>query len=160
MDFNPDTDYHADIATYRRTRQALLEGPECKHKAWMISNLDYAIEWLETGRRPGNKRGVERLAAYQRDIPIDVMDKYAAPTPKVSLITDDDYAKVEFVLCMLSDQERECYELHIGQNYSMEDVAELLNISKSSVQTYLKRASNKVKAYRNRPIQKLLDIVV
>lgn len=160
MDFNPITDYTADIATYRRTRERLCTARRDPKVEAMIRDVDYVLEWLETGRRPGNKRGIERLAAYQRDIPIDLMDKYATPPPHISLITDDDYAKVEFVLCMLSDQERECYELHVGQNYSMEDVAELLNISKGTVQTYLKRATNKLKAYRNRPIQKLLDIVV
>ena len=30
----------------------------------MISDLEYAIEWMKKGRRPGLKRGIERRAAY------------------------------------------------------------------------------------------------
>jgi hypothetical protein len=33
----------------------------------MISDTNFAIEWLGSGRRPGNSRGIERLAAYQRE---------------------------------------------------------------------------------------------
>lgn len=32
----------------------------------MNSDVNFAIEWTHTGRRPGNKRGVERRAAYLR----------------------------------------------------------------------------------------------
>jgi len=37
----------------------------------MISSCSYVIEWLETGRRPGNRRGIERRAGYQREVPTD-----------------------------------------------------------------------------------------
>lgn len=37
----------------------------------MISDVEYVIEWLETGRRPESKRGIERRAAYQREKLID-----------------------------------------------------------------------------------------
>lgn len=33
----------------------------------MVSDCEFAIEWLSTGRRPGNKRGIERRAGYERD---------------------------------------------------------------------------------------------
>ncbi|MCQ6512965.1 hypothetical protein NPN18_24675, partial [Vibrio parahaemolyticus] len=39
----------------------------------MISDLEFAIEWMETGRRPGNRRGIERIAAYQREKPFDLL---------------------------------------------------------------------------------------
>lgn len=37
----------------------------------MISGMEYIIEWLDTGKRPGNKRGIERRATYQRERPMD-----------------------------------------------------------------------------------------
>ncbi|KRE56574.1 hypothetical protein [Paenibacillus sp. Soil750] len=33
----------------------------------MIADCDWTIEWLESGRWPGNKRGIERRATYQRE---------------------------------------------------------------------------------------------
>jgi len=36
-----------------------------------ISNLQYSIEWLSTGRRPGATRGIENRAAYEREIPFE-----------------------------------------------------------------------------------------
>jgi positive control factor len=46
--------------------------------AGMISDLEFAIEWLETSRMPGNRRGIERRAAYQREKPFDplLMQKF------------------------------------------------------------------------------------
>ncbi|MDR6880357.1 hypothetical protein [Bacillus sp. 3255] len=29
----------------------------------MVSDCEWTIEWLETGRQPGNKRGIERRSA-------------------------------------------------------------------------------------------------
>ena len=67
---------HADIETYRITKLSLheflptiIEERHAAHVRAMIRDCDYILEWMETGRRPGNKRGVERLAAYQREIP-------------------------------------------------------------------------------------------
>ncbi|WP_141536513.1 hypothetical protein [Bacillus cereus] len=33
----------------------------------MISDLEFTLEWLRTGIRRGNRRGIERRAAYQRE---------------------------------------------------------------------------------------------
>lgn len=40
---------------------------EIKTLGEMILDTEYRLEWLDTGRRPGNKRGIERRAAYQRE---------------------------------------------------------------------------------------------
>lgn len=160
MDFDPILDYTADIATYRRTRERLIEVTECKHKAWMISNLDYAIEWLETGRRPGNKRGIERYAAYQREIPTDIVQRFMNPAPKLELdYTDEQRLQAEFIVSIMSERERQCYEMHYIGLYSLDDIALELDMAKGTVQTYIKRANAKVKEYRKRYIP-LLDIVV
>lgn len=37
----------------------------------MASDLQYALEWLKTAKWPGNRRGVERRAAYQCMLPVD-----------------------------------------------------------------------------------------
>ena len=152
---------HADIASYKHTRQELANGPECKHKAWMIANLDYAIEWLETGRRPGNKRGVERLAAYQREIPTDVIERYMQPTPPLEVgYTEQEWNHAEFILSMLTDRERECFEMYVVGQSSYREIGELLGINHKTVEENVKRAQNKIKSYKTKPVPILLDIVV
>lgn len=44
----------------------------------MISDITYSLEWMKKARRPGNRRGVERLAAYQRERACDplLMQRY------------------------------------------------------------------------------------
>jgi RNA polymerase sigma-70 factor (ECF subfamily) len=157
---NEDYD-KADISSYKHTRQELVEGPECKYKAWMVSNLDYAIEWLETGRRPGNKRGVERLAAYQREIPTDVIEKYMQPTPPLEVgYTEQEWNHAEFILSMLTDRERECFEMYVVGQSSYREIGELLGINHKTVEENVKRAQNKIKSYKTKPVPILLDIVV
>ncbi|MNP84003.1 positive control sigma-like factor [compost metagenome] len=38
---------------------------------WNESDCEFVIEWLNSGRRPGNKRGIERRAGYEREILLD-----------------------------------------------------------------------------------------
>lgn len=42
-----------------------------------------------------------------------------------------------------TDRERDCFLLYAAENKSMGEVAEALDISKASVQTYIKRAKEK-----------------
>ncbi|TXK82615.1 sigma factor-like helix-turn-helix DNA-binding protein [Paenibacillus sp. N3.4] len=114
----------------------------------MISDVDFAIEWMHTGRRPGNKRGIERRSAYQREKLMDPirMQAYAqqnhAGSP--SNLTDGQRNQLEMALSRLSERERECYVMAHGHCHSMSDIAAMLNIRKSSVQTFVERAQNKI----------------
>ncbi|GAK12226.1 hypothetical protein JCM19039_1980 [Geomicrobium sp. JCM 19039] len=38
----------------------------------MIRDLEYAIEWMETSRRPGAKRDIDRRSVHQRTIYMDL----------------------------------------------------------------------------------------
>lgn len=51
---------------------------ERKVLSGMISDLEFVLEWLDIGRRPGNRRGIERRAAYQREKACDplLMQRY------------------------------------------------------------------------------------
>ena len=158
---NEDYD-KADIASYKHTRQELVEGPECKHKAWMVSNLDYVIEWLETGRMLGNKRGVERLAAYQREIPTDLIEKYMQPAPHLEVDPNRwaELEHMEYILSMLTERERECYEMYVGGQSTYREIGELLGINHKTAEENVKRAQAKIKTYKHKPVPLLLDIVV
>jgi len=152
------------LREYKETRRALARAYEARREgekvlddqalaerqiiSEMIGDVAFVIEWLETGRRPGNKRGVERLAAYQREKPMDpirmqaFVSRSTAGSP--ANLTEWERQQIEDALCTLSDRERECYVLAHGECFTHAEIAELLNISVSSVETYIKRASAKI----------------
>lgn len=114
----------------------------------MIGDTEFVIEWLETGRRPGNRRGAERQAAYQREKLMDPvkMQAYVARSTAGSPVnlTEWEMQQIEEALCVLSVRERECYQLAHGECFSHSQIAELLGISKSSVDTHIQRAQQKI----------------
>ncbi|THF78030.1 sigma factor-like helix-turn-helix DNA-binding protein [Cohnella fermenti] len=124
----------------------------------MISSCSYIIEWLETGRRPGNRRGVERLASYQREIPTDPArlpagesrDEYdlGEAEPEAADIRS---RRLESAMRGLSERERDCFSLARGNGRSLSEIAELLQISKSSAGTYTLRAQRKIAANVGKP---------
>ncbi len=118
----------------------------------MISDCSYVIEWLETGRRPGNRRGIERRAAYQREIPTDPARlpavAYRDADPEESPEADSEIKHLRLMAALrgLTDRERECFSLAHGQGCSYSEIAGLLHLSKSSVGTYVVRAQRKIAA--------------
>ncbi|RDE19362.1 MULTISPECIES: sigma-70 family RNA polymerase sigma factor [Parageobacillus] len=122
----------------------------------IISDLEFAIEWMETGRRPGNRRGIERRAAYQREKPFDplLMQKFfrsSEPTyewddhEEENIITSWDRQRIEDALSVLTDREREVYLMSRGYCLTYSEIANYLCISSSSVQTMIERAEKKIK---------------
>lgn len=118
----------------------------------MISDREYDIEWMETGRRPGNKRGIERRAAYQRERPVDPLKLQAYVAKSCSggavqaeRITDRERDRIEFALAQLTPRERECYEMIRGNGLSYAEAAEILEIERGSVQWFVESAEEKLK---------------
>ncbi|MGQ7277755.1 sigma factor-like helix-turn-helix DNA-binding protein [Brevibacillus thermoruber] len=115
----------------------------------MIGDVEYVIEWLETGRRPGNRRGIERRAAYEREKPIDPVRlqafAYKSTAGSPCNLTEWERFQLQDALSTLSERERECYVLTHGECFSFEETARLLGISKSSVQTHVQRAQAKIR---------------
>ncbi|MFJ9498759.1 sigma factor-like helix-turn-helix DNA-binding protein [Brevibacillus centrosporus] len=114
----------------------------------MVGDTEFVIEWLETGRRPGNKRGIERRAAYEREKLMDPvrMQTFVSRSTAGSPCNLTDWQRFQLAdaLSCLTDRERECYVLTHGEGFSFEDTARLLQITKSSVQTLVTRAQSKI----------------
>ncbi|MGF6356149.1 DNA-directed RNA polymerase specialized sigma24 family protein [Paenibacillus sp. 4624] len=114
----------------------------------IISECEFVEEWLSTGRRPGNKRGVERLAAYQREVLVDPLKMQAyvsnSKAGSPSNLTDWQRFQIEDALSRLSDRERECYVLAHGECFSHSTIADMLYITKDSVTEYIDRAQKKI----------------
>lgn len=114
----------------------------------MIGDTEFVIEWLETGRRPGNKRGIERRAAYEREKLMDPVRMQAFVSRSTAgspcNLTEWQRFQLEDALATLTERERECYVLTHGEGFSFEETSRLLKITKSSVQTHVTRAQAKI----------------
>lgn len=149
QDLGPATvsNYIRSLNAARRTYNR-ADSDDKKVISGMISECEYVIEWLSTGRRPGNKRGVERLAAYQREKPVDPLRMQAyvsnAKAGSPSNLSDWERFQIEDALSRLSERERECYVMAHGECISFQDIADMLGISKGSVEEYVERAQRKI----------------
>lgn len=114
----------------------------------MKSDCEFVIEWLNTGRRPGNKRGIERRAAYQKEKLMDpirmqaFVQKSNAGSP--SNLSDWESFQIEDALSRLSARERECYVMAHGECLSFTEIGLMLGITKGSVEIYIDRAQRKI----------------
>lgn len=127
------------LLTLERDRKLIFE---------MIASCSYIIDWLQSGRMPGNRRGIERRAGYQREV---LTDPERLPRMySVSVQLPDDRSRetnrerLEHIFRGLTERERECYVLAHGECFTFAEIAELLGISKSSVGTYMTRAQRKI----------------
>lgn len=125
-----------------------MEHSDIKHLKEAISDVNFAITWLHTGKQPGVKRGIERRSAYQREKLMDpvrmqaFIDKSSAGSP--SNLSEWQRTQIEDALCRLSGQERACYEMKHGQGFSYKYISQLMGIKASTVENYVIRAQKKV----------------
>ncbi|MGG3801776.1 sigma-70 family RNA polymerase sigma factor [Metabacillus fastidiosus] len=114
----------------------------------MISDLEFTVEWLEKGRQPGVKRGYDRQDSYKRMLIKDpkIIETFSNSIIKTSAeeISDIDKERIQDALSVLTNREKEIFILNKVQLYSYEEIAELLKVSKSTVQTNMKRAETKM----------------
>lgn len=115
----------------------------------IIDSLTYSIQYLETGREPGIKRGVYRRSQKQREVLMDPNGYQFINIPEVrkakeTRVSDTDKERLNNMLSILTQREREVLMLVRGQGISFEKVARLLNIKKASTQTLVKRAELKI----------------
>ncbi|MYL56182.1 sigma-70 family RNA polymerase sigma factor [Virgibacillus halodenitrificans] len=112
----------------------------------MINDMSYSIEWMKKGRRPGNLRGIDRRSAYQRQVLVDV-DLFPSLDiePEEREIHEEEKRALYNILLDLSHRERQCFLLYQAQGFSMQEIADELNIKKPTVQKFIERAKNKIK---------------
>lgn len=123
---------------------------------WLLGNLEYSLEWMETCRRPGNKRGIERRAAYQRERPMDplIMQRYIEHVgvetyPRMNrgqrdAVTLEERQRIEEALSVLSEKEKEAYLMTRGNGLSFGKAASLLGVTSSAVKDRVRRAERKI----------------
>ena len=115
----------------------------------MISEVEFTIQWMVSGRNPDARRGADRTGAYTLDpklieavVPNQVAGEERKLTAHEQWLLDD-------VLADLTARERDVFTLVKAEGLTYEYTAELLGLTKSSVQTYLERAERKIENRKN-----------
>ncbi|MCU5514409.1 RNA polymerase subunit sigma-24 [Bacillus wiedmannii] len=122
----------------------------------MISDINYALEWMRTAKQPGKTRGIERRAAYEREKPCDplLMQRYVRSTVmpvyewdtevKESVISEWDRIQLEDALSTLTEREKEIYVMAKGYGFTHEKISNYLKIQRTSIPKFLERADKKI----------------
>ncbi|MDW0113779.1 sigma factor-like helix-turn-helix DNA-binding protein [Sporosarcina saromensis] len=137
----------------RLDRSNPIEMQDLKQINSMIESMTFSLDWMKTGRQPGNYRGVDKKAIYQRRSyeNIDLIPDIAAQletddiNKKHLFMTREEKIILADILASFSLRERQCYILHVAQKRSMGDIATELGVSKSMVQQSIRRAKKKIK---------------
>lgn len=115
------------------------------------SDLRRVIKWLETGREPGKRRGVERLAAYQREIPFDpiwIQSYYQDKKLETNQITESERKRIDQALSVLSPLEREVYLMSRGRGISFSEIAMMIGITRDAVAGKIRQAERKLVKFK------------
>ena len=165
------------IQQYRESLRKVRKAKETANEAdrsilsGMESDLEFAIKWMETGRMPGSRRGAERRAAYERELPADphrmeMTGKYFRPAGAAYIIEpvsnygieepeieEDDRETIllfiDDILSCLSEREREVFEMrHVG-GLTQDEIADALGVSQPRVVALLESANRKLERWRN-----------
>lgn len=115
----------------------------------MYNELLFVIEWLKNGHNPNVNNAIEIRSVYLIDQ--QVLDA-AIETHMYSKVSDDeyyDYIKntdhaISHALRRLTQRELEVFIMMKCEGMSAGDVAELLNIRKTSVESFMERAKKKI----------------
>ncbi|WP_342472170.1 sigma factor-like helix-turn-helix DNA-binding protein [Metasolibacillus sp. FSL H7-0170] len=142
------------IEEYKQSLKSLQEIDGCTS---MERDLKEAIQWMETGYDPAEYRAATRTDSY-------VMDHYLMQQFLISLdcnftgldeeeksLNNEDerldniQSIIKEALVGLTENERKVFILIRAEYMTFSKVADILEITRSSVQSYLRRAETKIK---------------
>jgi positive control factor len=138
---------HASIKEkeYIRQQIAVLKRDESLLSS-MEGDLLYSIEWMTTARRPGNRRGAERLSIEQRTVtlPGDFFNNIAYVEQEENELDEEKQRLLEELTWDLTEREKDVFSLAKGEGFTLEYISELLGISKGTANKALYRAEKKI----------------
>lgn len=115
----------------------------------MISDMQFAIQWLQTGRNPDMRRGVDKTGVYLTDPRVLDSLRVDRPDPAEKELSREEQELIEDALCTLTVREKDVFMLIKVEGITFEYAAELLGIKKSTVQKHLERAVKKIEQRKN-----------
>src|SRR5690606_22020177 len=112
-----------ELEQYRETLDKYEDEIEYDAVTGMISDMKFALEWMRRGRRPGNRRGVEKRNVYHRT---SLLDENLFPSLDLEMserkLTDTEKRNIIDILRELSFRERQCYLLHMAYGMSYAEI--------------------------------------
>lgn len=108
------------------------------------ANLEYAINWMKTGRQPDSYNGIENRKAYEhKSFPPSFFNQIESP---VSGSVDEPIKgeAVEYLLKDLTEKEKDVFIL-VSLGHSMREVAEMTRSKRETVRRLYILAESKVK---------------
>lgn len=119
----------------------------------ILRSMEADLEWTIAYMATGDDRVYGRVS---RCVPCDPqqLSRWIEDRQMASPIRNTDAVRVDVltVLDELSPRELETYVMHEGEGLSYGDIAELLGISRGTVQGYVKTARAKVQAAKEPPL--------
>lgn len=165
--------YHQSLEKIRISESKLMkikqrteiEEEDLKVLRSMRNDLCWVITWLENGREPDSQRSITNRAGYQREIfwsqltekgqrQIEWMESQR------TYLEPKENKWLEKMLDLLSKSEYESFVAVRGEGLSFAQTASLLHCSKSAVQSYVRRAEEKIRQACQQvesPLQKDLE---
>lgn len=121
---------------------------EAKVISEMMSDLNYALEWMRNGQQPNIKQqGTTIKAIYTKRLILDsdifpCLDIVSHEQEK--LLSDRKKRVVTFILSELTDRQLTCFLLHVAHMRTYAEIGAELGIKASSVQNHVERAREKI----------------
>lgn len=117
----------------------------------IISSSEYSIKWLQVGKEPIVNVNVSRLSYDQRTILVSDVDEVLmylntlqTDYPKMN---EQQLERLYKIIDGLTPRERDAFISIKGQRNTYRKTAEFMEISESSVRSYVKRAEYKIQKH-------------
>jgi|SRR5690625_4727694 len=145
------TEYQKSLKIVREKKETAT-AEDKRTLGGMESDLRYALEWMRRGRMPGPRRGVERLASYQRERPIDpihIQTYMSQPLYQQhkNTVSNSDMERIKKALSCLTEMERDVYIMARGRCIPRSEIAMMLGVEKGTVNKILTRSDEKIKKH-------------
>ena len=127
----------------KNLRTAKVIPVECSS---MISDANFAIEIMETGKVPGSTWRSGRIRKDEREISVDPaqMAKYIANTIPTDSAPEAVLDLLDTLMTNLTERERYAFDLVRGRGYSFAQAGTIMGCNKGSVQNFVSRAEKKI----------------
>jgi len=113
----------------------------------MIRDLEFAVKWLEHGRNPDSyQKGAERARVYLEDPDIlnSIEDKSAGRQAEQIEVNPEEQQLIKQMLANLTEREEDVYMMHHAKMLPLEEIGQLVGVTKSTVSTTYRRAEKKI----------------
>lgn len=112
----------------------------------VIFSSMYSIEWLRDAKEPGARRDISNRSRYQRtqlwaDMDLVVVNRFRFDSDD---LTEDDLKKLDDYMSCLTDREKEAINSVVAKGNSYQETADYMNVSRSTVQSYVNRGMEKL----------------